>query len=227
MLLVCVLRTPGYASLTLTDRVMTNPNGAMTTLRRTEILGTARGLFARQGISNTSIRDIATASGMLPGSLYSHFASKAEIVERAIQPFYDRILAEQEAVLAAAPDGHAAMSAMVRAVFPILLEHAEATLILHYSWPELSEHGALDPIVAQGLEVLENWLTAARLGEQDGTLASPLPAPSLVRIINSAMFSLLDRHRYETLDGGAVPLDVEATVDGLVELLVRPAQGTQ
>lgn len=202
---------------------MTKQHDVTTTPRRTEILGTARSLFARQGISSTSIRDIASASGMLPGSLYSHFASKAEIIELAIQPFYDRILAEQQQVLASATSGYEATSSMIRAVFPLLLAHAEETLILHYSWPEISEHGSLDPTVTQGLEVLDHWLTAAQLGEEDGSMASPLPAASLIRIINSSMFSLLDRHRYETLDGGAVAIDVDATVDGLVELLVRPA----
>lgn len=202
---------------------MTNPNGATTTPRRTEILGTARALFARQGISNTSIRDIAAASGMLPGSLYSHFASKAEIVERAIQPFYDRILTEQQTVLATAPTGYAAMTSMIQAVFPILLEHADETLILHYSWPELTDHGELDATVTQGLEILDNWITAARRGEDDGSTASPVAAALLVRIINSAMFSLIDRYRYASLDGSDEPLDVETTVRGLVDLLVRPA----
>lgn len=203
---------------------MTNQNGATTTPRQTEILCTARTLFARQGISNTSIRDIATASGMLPGSLYSHFTSKAEIVERSIQPFYDRILAEQQAVLASASNGYVAMTSMIRSVFPVLLEHADETLILHYSWPDLADHGGPDSTVAQGLEILEHWITAARLGEDDGSMSSPVPSTLLVRIINSAMFSLIDRYRYASLDGDGEPLAVETTVQGLVDLLVQPAE---
>jgi AcrR family transcriptional regulator len=36
-------------------------------------------LFARQGFDGTSMRDIASASGVMAGSLYYHFASKDEI----------------------------------------------------------------------------------------------------------------------------------------------------
>ena len=34
---------------------------------------------------------------MLPGSLYSHFRSKAQILDLIIGPFYEQLLAEQRA----------------------------------------------------------------------------------------------------------------------------------
>ena len=53
--------------------------------RRTEILDTAAALFAERGL-RTSLKDIADACGILPGSLYHHFDSKeaifGELVER-------------------------------------------------------------------------------------------------------------------------------------------------
>ena len=53
--------------------------------RRTEILDTAAVLFASSGL-RTSLKDIADACGILPGSLYHHFESKealiVELVER-------------------------------------------------------------------------------------------------------------------------------------------------
>lgn len=53
--------------------------------RRAEILDVAASLFASSGI-RTSLKDIADACGILPGSLYHHFDSKdalvVEIVER-------------------------------------------------------------------------------------------------------------------------------------------------
>jgi AcrR family transcriptional regulator len=44
--------------------------------RRQDLLDAAARLFARQGFHAASMRDIARAVGMLPGSLYYHFASK-------------------------------------------------------------------------------------------------------------------------------------------------------
>ncbi|HET9542662.1 MAG TPA: helix-turn-helix domain-containing protein, partial [Acidimicrobiales bacterium] len=53
--------------------------------RRAEILDTAAAVFAQNGV-RTSLKDIADACGILPGSLYHHFDSKdaivAELVER-------------------------------------------------------------------------------------------------------------------------------------------------
>jgi AcrR family transcriptional regulator len=53
--------------------------------RRTEILDTAAVLFASSGL-RTSLKEIADACGILPGSLYHHFESKealiVELVER-------------------------------------------------------------------------------------------------------------------------------------------------
>lgn len=47
--------------------------------RREELLAAAGELFARQGFEGASMRDVARAVGMLPGSLYYHFASKEEM----------------------------------------------------------------------------------------------------------------------------------------------------
>ncbi len=44
------------------------------------IQGEAARLFRTQGFEGTSMRDIASAVGMLPGSLYCHFATKEELL---------------------------------------------------------------------------------------------------------------------------------------------------
>src|SRR5580692_7559473 len=44
------------------------------------ILDEAARLFAQTGYHDTSIRDIVRATGMLPGSLYCHFASKEDLL---------------------------------------------------------------------------------------------------------------------------------------------------
>jgi AcrR family transcriptional regulator len=47
--------------------------------RRQQILQEAGRLFATNGYDGTPMRDIAAASGILPGSLYHHFSSKEQI----------------------------------------------------------------------------------------------------------------------------------------------------
>lgn len=48
--------------------------------RRTAILDAAAQCFSRAGYEGTSVRDIATAAGILPGSMYYHFKSKEELL---------------------------------------------------------------------------------------------------------------------------------------------------
>lgn len=53
------------------------------------VLDAAAGLFAEKGYVATSMRDIAQRCGMLPGSLYYHFAAKEDLLvavyERGVQ----------------------------------------------------------------------------------------------------------------------------------------------
>ena len=44
------------------------------------VLDAAARLFAERGYAAASMRDIAEASGMLPGSLYYHFAAKEDLL---------------------------------------------------------------------------------------------------------------------------------------------------
>lgn len=47
--------------------------------RRQVLIGEAARLFGNKGYENTSMRDIAAAVGILPGSLYHHFPSKEDL----------------------------------------------------------------------------------------------------------------------------------------------------
>jgi AcrR family transcriptional regulator len=58
--------------------------------RREEILETAGSLFASSGL-RTSLRDIADACGILPGSLYHHFESKEAIIVELVQRYRDEL----------------------------------------------------------------------------------------------------------------------------------------
>jgi len=48
--------------------------------RRQAVLKASAALFKSKGFERTSVRDIAAASGMLPGSIYFHFRAKEEIL---------------------------------------------------------------------------------------------------------------------------------------------------
>ena len=55
--------------------------------RRDELLAIAAELFAERGFTNTTVRDIADAAGILSGSLYHHFDSKESMVDELLDTF--------------------------------------------------------------------------------------------------------------------------------------------
>ena len=70
--------------------------------RREKIIDEAGLLFGSQGFERTSMRDIAAAVGMLPGSVYYHFASK----ERLLAAVYEAAIDHAIEALDVATRGH-------------------------------------------------------------------------------------------------------------------------
>ncbi len=147
------------------------------------ILDAALHLFAERGFAGASTRDIATASGVQPATLYSHFPSKehvlAELVGIGHDEHYRRVSA---ALMESQPDPcHqivAYVSAHVRmhAELPMLAVVANAEL--HVLSPQtgarafqlraLSEE-MLQRIVQRGIDrgvfhVADAWLATAAIG---------------------------------------------------------------
>ncbi len=69
--------------------------------RREALLDTAAAMFAAKGYDGTTIRNIAGAVGMLPGSMYYHFKSKEDL----LLAVYRKGVARFEAAIAEALDG--------------------------------------------------------------------------------------------------------------------------
>jgi AcrR family transcriptional regulator len=59
------------------------------------LLNEAARLFRTKGYESTSVRDIARAAGILPGSLYSHFATKEDLLRavyiRGVEQIIDAV----------------------------------------------------------------------------------------------------------------------------------------
>ncbi len=69
--------------------------------RRQQILDTATSVFAEKGIIAATVRDISERAGILSGSLYHHFSSKAEMIAEILAPViksqvdeFDRIVGQ-------------------------------------------------------------------------------------------------------------------------------------
>jgi AcrR family transcriptional regulator len=189
-------------------------------VRRGAIVEIAKGLFAQKGYRTTSMRDIALASDLLAGSLYSHFRSKAHLLELAILPFYDELIPEQQAALDLDVPGADRMRDMVRRVLAVCAAHDAELTILHYDWSHLVEIDELADLVGRSNETLDLWEQVIAVGVADGSLRPSVSAETTVRVITSSIHGVLDRRRFGTLKTARADHDVQALADELVTALV-------
>ncbi len=100
-----------------------------TTLTREKILDTAEDVLRRYGPGKATVLDVARALGVSHGSVYRHFASKADLRDAVTQIWLERFLAPLEVIVA--EDGPAAerlgrwLRALTRTKQQILLDDPE------------------------------------------------------------------------------------------------------
>ncbi|MEM1433047.1 MAG: TetR/AcrR family transcriptional regulator [Pseudomonadota bacterium] len=88
--------------------------------RNEALLRASAELFASQGFKATSMRDIAKAVGMLPGSIYYHFNSKDDLLLAIYEAGVEQITTTFQSAIARVEDPwerlQAGMSAHIRAI---------------------------------------------------------------------------------------------------------------
>lgn len=142
--------------------------------RRAEILETAATLFASSGLQ-TTLKDIADACGILPGSLYHHFDSKEAIVIELVQRYrqdLDRVALEASEE----PEGNGPVEdrivAFGRAIAECAVRHRAALLLTLYEPPTvLGEE--LVKLAQQAPNAIEaTMLQILREGDASGSIRS-------------------------------------------------------
>lgn len=108
--------------------------------RREQILDTAAAVFARTGYAATVMKDVADASGILPGSLYHHFASKEALMVELLTRFRVEAADLGVAALASArADGRAPASvqltALGRGIAELSVRHRAASHFTRFEPP--------------------------------------------------------------------------------------------
>jgi len=104
--------------------------------RRDRLIATARTLFANGGLDGTSMRDIAGAVGMLPGSLYYYFSSKDELFLEVHREAVEQIGARVDAALDGVEDPWDRLAAAAGAHLLGLLERDGTVAIVQPRFPD-------------------------------------------------------------------------------------------
>jgi len=164
--------------------------------RKTEILAVTRTLFADRGYSSTSMRDLAEACGVLPGSLYAHFRSKADLAHQIVMEFFTELLPHQQAVYDGDGSGAARFVEMIDVVFAICATHHEAVRLLHHDWKTLSAMDELEDMRLATDRTFDLWRDTVLEGVQDGSIDADIDPEFMVRLVASALNGILDQSRF-------------------------------
>jgi TetR/AcrR family transcriptional regulator, cholesterol catabolism regulator len=106
---------------------------------REAIMDAAMHLFGKQGYSGTSMRDIAGAVGVLPGSLYAHIASKEALLVDIVEDGINRFLAAVRPYAGSDAPPTDKLRAMVVAHVAVVADNPERSLVVFHQWRFLGD----------------------------------------------------------------------------------------
>ena len=154
--------------------------------QREAIRSCAIELFGKQGYTGTSMRDIASAVGVLPGSLYAHIDSKeallVDIVNDGIGRFLDRVAPH---VSSEGPPVER-LRAMIVAHVEVVADHPERSLVVFHQWRCLGPEN-LPHAIERRREYERCYIEVVEQGMADGSLTSDLNARIAVLTILGAL----------------------------------------
>jgi AcrR family transcriptional regulator len=104
---------------------------------RENILDVATLLFSENGYAGTTMREIANAVGILPGSLYAHIDGKETLLFEIVETGIDRFLAATTAIKEIDEPVDRARAA-IKAHLAVVAERPERTLVVFHQWRYLT-----------------------------------------------------------------------------------------
>lgn len=125
--------------------------------RRAEIFAAALRLFRERGFHATSINDIGAQAGVAGTAIYSHFATKQELLAEAIREGAGRIREGMRDALSgkeASPE--AALEGLVRAYVRVVLENADMNACYVLEARNL-DAGVRQPLVRSERALRDSW----------------------------------------------------------------------
>jgi AcrR family transcriptional regulator len=104
-----------------------------------DIVRAAAEVFARRGVHQASIREIAQAAGLSLAGLYHYVGGKDELVFLVLDRALDTLIDALDEALAAAPGPEAKLLALVRTHLDFGFHHATELKLVNRDWEALSE----------------------------------------------------------------------------------------
>ena len=176
-------------------------------------------LFRQRGYERTTVRELAKAVGILPGSIFHHFRSKDEILQTVMREGITLTLARMRAALEHANTPEARLRALIYwELWALNGETGEAMVSLIHEWRSLSPEGQ-DAILALRDIYEKQWLDV--LGEAREGGLTDTDSFILRRLLAGALNWTVNWFKPE---GGE--MSIEDLTDEVLHLVTRNRRST-
>lgn len=138
--------------------------------RRDEILAAAAGLFASDGYTNTSMREVAAASGILAGSLYHHFESKEAIAVELVEAYHADLVRVVREFGSVPVDPLPALRAYAQAIAAVSFRHPAALQISLFDAPTTASSSLKTVVHAEPASVDRLWRSLISAAAKAGAI---------------------------------------------------------
>lgn len=184
---------------------------------RRQLLDAAVEVFARRGIANTSLSDIAAAAGLTKGAVYSNFASKDELLLTIMEEhLIERMRHATEVFDGAAETAVAVREAGARLLAAVLADATWHRLFLEYWTLAMHDSAVLAELADRRRELRAAVARAIAAAAQARQVTLPI-SPEELAVTLLALSNGLAVER--GIDEDAVPDGLFAK---LLSLLVQP-----
>jgi AcrR family transcriptional regulator len=130
-------------------------------------------LFGKQGYTGTSMRDIAGAVGVLPGSLYAHIASKEALLVDIVDDGINRFLAAVHPHATSEASATDKLHAMIIAHVVVVADNPERSLVVFHQWRFLGD-GSIQAAIGKRRDYEQSFIGVIEEGVKAGLFRADL-----------------------------------------------------
>jgi AcrR family transcriptional regulator len=153
---------------------------------RETILDAATRLFGATGYTGTTMRDIAKAVGVLPGSLYAHIDNKESLLLEIVEDGIDRFLGAVEPAAARQAPADERMREAIKGHLRVVADNPERTLVVFHQWRFLTSRNRTR-VVKKRSKYEELFATILQDGVHDGVFSGELDGRIAVLTVLGAL----------------------------------------